>query len=150
MSQWHYFVFMGVDRGVTNGASETCSWSSRSDISRCRRILASQTKIQHENSTACVLYTTHSEVGLNKMWCGEAICQSIQLEIIYDKYIWWVGQSIKLTGLISRWRKPTSWILSMALSICKPSRRLVDKEKAPLGWARRNSARFLPCSCITT
>ena len=28
--------------------------------------------------------------------------------------------------------------------------RVVERLKAPLGWARRSSARFFACNCITT
>lgn len=49
-----------------------------------------------------------------------------------------------LTGLISRCKKPTECILSIALSICKPKRKVVDRLKAARGCALLSSAKFLP------
>lgn len=50
----------------------------------------------------------------------------------------------RLTGLMSRCRKPTEWMLSMASKICLPSLKVVEMEKVPRLMVRRKSARFLP------
>ena len=50
----------------------------------------------------------------------------------------------QLTGLMSRCRKPTEWMLSMASKICLPSLKVVETEKVPRVMVLRKSARFLP------
>lgn len=54
------------------------------------------------------------------------------------------------TGLMSLCRNPTSCMASMALRIWAPRRSVVLRVKQPRDWLRRSSARFLPCSVITT
>ena len=49
-----------------------------------------------------------------------------------------------LTGLMSRCRKPTEWMLSMASSIWRPSLRVGETVKVPRDIVLRRSARFLP------
>lgn len=45
---------------------------------------------------------------------------------------------------MSRCRKPTEWMLSMASKICLPSLKVVEMEKVPRVIVLRKSARFLP------
>lgn len=45
---------------------------------------------------------------------------------------------------MSRCRKPTEWMLSMASKICLPSLKVVETEKVPRVIVLRKSARFLP------
>lgn len=52
---------------------------------------------------------------------------------------------VKRTGLMSRCKKPTEWMLSMASKICLPSLKVVETEKVPRAMVLRKSARFLPC-----
>lgn len=54
------------------------------------------------------------------------------------------------TGLMSLCKNPTECMDSIAFKICRPNRSVVLNENAPRGCARRNSAKFLPCNCITT
>lgn len=61
----------------------------------------------------------------------------LQLELLHKL-------SDQLTGLMSRCRKPTEWMLSMASKICLPSLKVVETEKVPRVMVLRRSARFLP------
>lgn len=59
-----YFIFVRIDRGIANGASEASSRSWCSHLTRCSRVLTGKAKVQHVHPPAIVRKSTHGEIRL--------------------------------------------------------------------------------------
>lgn len=71
------------------------------------------------------------------------LCPILRLRVL-SKFILCSGWKRHPTGLMSRCKNPTEWMLSIDSRICLPSRRVVLIVNVPRDWLRRRSARFRP------